>query len=81
MGICFGTGPNGHFYWSDDVPCPWPRQGRALRRLRMMRGWSLRKLATTLGSCISRVSSLERGMAEISADERRLLACGDAEKG
>ena len=74
MGICFGTGPDGHFYECEDVPCPWPKQGNAIRRLRRIRGWSLRQLATRLDARIVRASSLERGLAEISKAERRLLS-------
>ncbi len=73
MPICFGTGPDGHFYEFEDRPCPWPRQGRALRRIRRMRGWSLRELATALDASIVRVSDLERGFAEITKNERAML--------
>jgi hypothetical protein len=73
MGICFGTGPDGHFYECEDRPCPWPRQGGALRRLRRMRDWSLRQLAMQLDVGIVRASDIERGLAEISKAERARL--------
>ena len=73
MGICFGTGPDGDFYECEDRPCLWPRQGRALRRLRRMRGWSLRELAIRLDVGIVRVSDLERGLEEITNGERGQL--------
>ncbi len=76
MAICFGTGPSGHFYEFTDDICPWPRQGRALRRIRRMRGWSLRQLAGALDVGIVHVSYLERGVAKISTEERRLLGGG-----
>lgn len=73
MPICFGTGPDGDFYECEDRPCPWPRQGRALRRLRRIRGWSLRELAAAMDANIVRVSDLERGFVEITKHERAKL--------
>ena len=74
MGICFGTGPNGQFYECEDQPCPWPEQGKRLRRWRIAQSWSLRKLSSHLGVTLVRASELERGFAALTEAEAR--ACG-----
>ena len=76
MAICFGTGPEGDFYEFSDLPCLFPQQGTALRRLRRIRGWSLRDLSIVLGVNIVKVSNFERGIEKMKVEERKLLNRG-----
>jgi hypothetical protein len=75
MPICFGTGPDGHFYECEDPkPCDYPAQGKWLKRWRKAQGWSLRQLSVHLDVSIVRASELERGLAALTEEEAR--ACG-----
>ena len=69
MGICFGTGPDGHSYEYVERHAAWGKSGSAFRRVRILKGWSLRDAANELGASVVRVSGIERGFSTMNDEE------------